>query len=813
MNPNLERKEALFEAARQLASPAERAAYLDGACGNDPELRRQVEGMLADEAGAEEFFRAIDSLGDSVRELAVETPAESVRQIAEGPGTVIGRYTLIERLGEGGFGVVYLAEQKEPVARQVALKIIKPGLDTREVVTRFEAERQALALMDHPNIARILDGGATETGRPYFVMDLVRGLPITEFCDTHRLAPRPRLELFIKVCQAVQHAHQKGIIHRDLKPSNVLIAQSEPGQPGQPKVIDFGIAKALNQRLTARTLVTRQDQLMGTPDYMSPEQADGSGVDVDTRSDIYSLGALLYELLTGTPPFDRETLKRCSLEEIRRIIRETEPPKPSTRLTVLVAADVRRLTSNSEFGVRNSELDRASSRRFPQEKREFISALRGDLDWIVMKCLEKDRTRRYETANGLAMDIRRYLNDDPVLAAAPSARYRMLKFVRRHRAGLAVAAALFTVLVGGVIVSTWQMVRARQAEMLAEQRLKEVEMVRRHNEIGANSDYSVVGGGYDNHIANNSPYAVIPGGRENSAASYAFAAGRRAKANQTGAFVWADSQDADFFSATNNEFAVRASGGVRLETGGAGLKVGGRVGIGNAAPFWPLDIAGSRSVVRLVTSNSPSGSTLEFRNDTRSAEDMGSINFNDWTSTFPGQIAYKVDNSMTFQTARAERLRIDSQGRVGIGTTNPAYPLHLASGAHCTGGGAWVNGSDRHRKENFERVDGRAVLEQVARLPITRWNYKAEDKTVRHLGPTAQDFKAAFTVGESDTAIATVDADGVALAAIQGLNQKVESENRQLREALDAKAGELNAVKQRLAALEQLLSRLNLQRE
>lgn len=488
MDPNPERKEALFEAAGQLASPAERAAYLDTACGDDRELRRQVEAMLENEAGAEEFFRAIDSLGDSVRELMVETPAESAGQIAEGPGTVIGRYQLIERIGEGGFGVVYLAAQREPVVRQVALKLIKPGLDTREVAARFEAERQALALMDHPNIARVLDGGATETGRPYFVMDLVRGLSITEFCDANQLAPRARLELLIQICHAVQHAHQKGIIHRDLKPSNVLVATDDSHSsrreqarfeirnpqspirnqesllpsaatarhphpaplPPWPMVIDFGIAKALNQRLTARTLVTRQDQLMGTPEYMSPEQADGRGVEVDTRSDVYSLGALLYELLTGTPPFEREIMKRSSLEEIRRMIRETEPARPSTRLKTL--------------GARATDV--ARDRHI--EPVALSRLLRGDLDWIVMKCLEKDRTRRYETAAALAQDLERHLNHEPVTAVAPTTRYLMARFIRRHRAGLAVTAALFALLTAGVIVSTWQMVRARKAEQQAE---------------------------------------------------------------------------------------------------------------------------------------------------------------------------------------------------------------------------------------------------------------------------------------------------------------------------------------------------------
>src|SRR5262245_8364252 len=306
--------------------------------------------------------------------------------LLEKPGDYVGHYKLLEKLGEGGFGAVWAAEQKEPIRRRVALKIIKLGMDTRQGGARFEAERQALALMDHPNIARVLDAGATETGRPYFVMELVRGIKITDFCGQDHLGVRERLVLFIKVCQAIQHAHQKGIIHRDLKPSNILVTLHD-GLP-VPKVIDFGIAKATQQELTEKTIYTQFHQFIGTPAYMSPEQAEMSGLDLDTRSDIYSLGVLLYELLTGETPFDAKELLAAGLDEMRRMIREKEPMRPSTRLTQgLVAADVRRLTSKSE-------IDRASSRRLLQEKRELINAIRGDLDWIVMKCLEKDRARR-----------------------------------------------------------------------------------------------------------------------------------------------------------------------------------------------------------------------------------------------------------------------------------------------------------------------------------------------------------------------------------------------------------------------------------
>jgi serine/threonine protein kinase len=366
------------------------------------------------------------------------------RSEEEAPGTIIGRYKLLEKIGEGGFGAVYVAEQREPVKRRVALKIIKLGMDTRQVVARFEAERQALAMMDHPNIAKVFDAGATDTGRPYFVMELVRGMKITEYCDKSNLSTRERLDLFIKVCQAIQHAHQKGIIHRDIKPANVLVTVND-GLP-VPKVIDFGIAKATQGELSDKTIYTQFQQFIGTPTYVSPEQAEMTSLDIDTRSDIYALGVLLYELLTGKTPFDQQTLLNAGVEGMRRMIREWEPPRPSTRVSAL--HDAERTTTAKRRGVDSPKL---------------VHLLRGDLDWIVMKCLEKDRTRRYQTANGVAMDVERYLNNEPVVACPPSQLYKFQKFVRRNKLGVAATSAVAASLLVGLGLSTWLWLKEREA--------------------------------------------------------------------------------------------------------------------------------------------------------------------------------------------------------------------------------------------------------------------------------------------------------------------------------------------------------------
>ncbi|HLP77161.1 MAG TPA: serine/threonine-protein kinase, partial [Candidatus Paceibacterota bacterium] len=383
MKTNTEQLQEIFSRARQCQSPTEREEYLAGACKDDPGLRQQVESLLL------AYEQAGDFLGGTVK-----LPQSDVE--IERAGVMIGRYKLLQKIGEGGFGVVYMAEQVEPMQRKVALKIIKAGMDTREVVARFEAERQALALMDHPNIAKVLDAGTTQAGRPYFVMELVNGIPITDYCDRENFPTTQRLRLFMKVCHAVQHAHQKGIIHRDLKPNNVLVTLHD-GEP-VPKVIDFGVAKALGQKLTEKTFFTAFHHMIGTPTYMSPEQAELSGLDIDTRSDIYSLGVLLYELLTGVTPLDADMLRRAALDEVRRMIRETEPPKPSTRLQTL--------------GEKLPEV----ARRRRTEPMALRRLVRGDLDWIAMKCLEKDRGRRYDTASALVQDIERYCANEPVTA-------------------------------------------------------------------------------------------------------------------------------------------------------------------------------------------------------------------------------------------------------------------------------------------------------------------------------------------------------------------------------------------------------------
>ena len=461
MNP-VPTEEALFEAARQLPAAAQHA-FLDQACAGNIPLRERLQSLLADAAAAENFFAAVVPFGAATNLSREKSGAAAekltVDWLAEYPASRIGPYKLLQRIGEGGGGAVYMADQEQPVRRRVALKVIKLGMDTKNVIARFEAERQALAMMDHPNIARVLDAGATETGRPYFVMELVRGVRITDYCDQHQLDTRQRLDLFIQICRAIQHAHQKGIIHRDIKPSNILVTLHD-GKP-VPKVIDFGIAKATDTRLTDKTLFTGFEQIVGTPAYMSPEQAEINSLDVDTRSDIYSLGVLLYELLTGKTPFDGKELVSSGLDEMRRTLRQKEPQRPSTMLTTL----------------QNVELT-ATAKQRDAEAPKLISLLRGDLDWIVMKALEKDRTRRYETANGLAMDIERYLHNEPVIARPPSRVYRFQKLVRRNKVVFAATGAVIVALVAGFGTSTWLFLKEREARERAVEAERQQERLR-----------------------------------------------------------------------------------------------------------------------------------------------------------------------------------------------------------------------------------------------------------------------------------------------------------------------------------------------
>lgn len=443
MNEKHPREEAIFEGALQLP-PEQQEAYLQAACGDDATLRERIRDLIR-------FHEKSDG--------PLETPAVAsppnppiVPSLPAGekPGDKIGNYKILQLIGEGGCGSVFMAEQEQPVCRRVALKVIKLGMDTKNVIARFEVERQALALMDHPNIAKVLDAGTTETGRPYFVMELVRGIKITAYCDQNNLSTNERLKLFKQVCQAIQHAHQKGIIHRDIKPSNILVTQHD-GVP-VPKVIDFGIAKATGQRLTDRTVFTDFDQFIGTPAYMSPEQAEVSGMDMDTRSDIYSLGVLLYELLTGRTPFDARELMKVGLDAMRRAIREMEPPKPSTRLSTMLDSDLTTI---------------ARQRQAATQK--LIHLIRGDLDWIVMKSLEKDRTRRYENASSFAGDIEHFLNNEPVLARPPTALYRFQKFARRNKVVFIASTAVSMAILVGLVVSTTLYYREQAARRDADQ--------------------------------------------------------------------------------------------------------------------------------------------------------------------------------------------------------------------------------------------------------------------------------------------------------------------------------------------------------
>ena len=451
-----EKAEEIFYSALEIRTPEQRKIFVENACQGDTGLRSIVDKLLASQPGAEKFFQEggvarlpVDELSKQLDEtpgLADQIARPSIED--QSTGKSIGFYKILQKIGEGGCGVVYMADQEKPVRRRVAFKIIKLGMDTKNVIARFEAERQALAMMDHPNIAKVLDAGATDLGRPYFVMELVRGVKITEYCDQNGLDTQQRLKLFIQVCQAIQHAHQKGVIHRDIKPSNILVTIID-GKP-VPKVIDFGIAKAIEGRLTDNTIFTAYEQFIGTPAYMSPEQAVMSGTDVDTRSDIYSLGVLLYELLTGRPPFETGELLQRGLDGLRRTLQEREPQRPSAIVTTM----------------QGSALDQVAQRR-QSEPFKLISLLKGDLDWIVIRCLEKDRARRYETANGLAMDVQRFLDNEPVVARPPSRLYRLQKLYRRNKATFIAGILVALALTVGLSLSTWFWFQEREARKKA----------------------------------------------------------------------------------------------------------------------------------------------------------------------------------------------------------------------------------------------------------------------------------------------------------------------------------------------------------
>ncbi len=454
MNPSPKDVKAIFDSVIELPSPTDREAKLNAACSGDLELRAKVHALLVafDQAGS--FLEAAPP-GLARTQATPESGADrTLDQLDQHSGGRVGPYKLLQQIGEGGMGTVYMAEQTKPVERRVALKIIKAGMDSKQVIARFEAERQALAMMDHPNIAKVLDAGETESGRPYFVMELVKGVPITEYCDDHHLTPKERLELFLPVLHAVQHAHQKGIIHRDLKPSNVLVAEYD--HQAVPKVIDFGVAKATHQRLTDKTMFTQYGQLIGTFEYMSPEQAKLNQMDIDTRSDIYALGVLLYELLTGDTPFDRKRLRSAAFDELLRIIREEEPPVPSTRLST------------------SASLPALSAKRSTDSKK-LSTLMRGELDWIVMKAIDKERSRRYESPMAFADDIQRYLNQEAIVARPASAAYRLRKFAQRNLAAVVSAVLIATALLTGTFASTWMAIREHNANTRAQKMATEAD--------------------------------------------------------------------------------------------------------------------------------------------------------------------------------------------------------------------------------------------------------------------------------------------------------------------------------------------------